>query len=117
MNAPDPVIHPLPRLAICATLYGARAFEGCNEMRFSRLAQATQLSVSALSKHLSHLEKAGYLSKFREIGSTRAKDVLWLQLTDAGHQAYLAHMEALRNLGDNEKDPQPESVRVQGERD
>lgn len=110
----DPLIHPLQRLAICATLYGAAAVEGHNEMRFSKLAQATELSPSALSKHLRALEQAGYLSKFREIGSTRAEDVLWIQLTDAGSSAYREHMDALRSL-EQAQHPHSSSVRVQKE--
>ncbi|AZA11112.1 transcriptional regulator [Corynebacterium gerontici] len=114
MTSLDPIVHPLPRLAICATLYGASAFEGRNEMRFSRLSKATELSASALSKHLRHLEQAGYVTKFREIGSTRAKDVLWLQLTEAGLQAYLRHMDALQRLVEKEN-PQPNAVRAVSE--
>ncbi|AZA09598.1 transcriptional regulator [Corynebacterium pseudopelargi] len=111
----DPLIHPIQRLAICATLYGAGAVEGLNEMRFSKLAEATALSPSALSKHLRALEEAGYLSKFREIGSTRADDVLWLQLSHAGRDAYKEHMAALEGL-EKEQHPQNQSVRVQQKR-
>ena len=35
MSDLNPTIHPLPRLTICATLHGARAYPGANEVGFS----------------------------------------------------------------------------------
>lgn len=95
------VIHPLPRLRICAALRGAGATETAerrNEMRFSSLRDAAGLSDSALSKHLSVLEQAGYITRFREYGATRAKDTVWVTLTEAGTKAYEDHLAALRHV-------------------
>lgn len=105
MTAPalNATIHPLPRLRICAALRGAGATETAerkNEMRFSSLRDAAGLSDSALSKHLSALEQAGYITRFREYGSTRGKDTVWVTLTEAGTRAYEGHLAALRLIAD-----------------
>lgn len=103
MNAPaiDPVIHPLARLKICAALYHAGAVEkqtSRHEMRFSSLRDKTGLSDSALSKQLATLEEHGYVTRFREYGSSRAKDTVWVTLTAAGAQAFANHTAALREI-------------------
>ena len=103
MNAPaiDPVIHPLARLKICAALYHAGAVEKLSsrhEMRFSSLKDKADLSDSALSKQLATLEEHGYVTRFREYGSTRAKDTVWVTLTAAGARAFENHMAALREI-------------------
>ena len=103
MNAPDidPVIHPLARLKICAALYGAGAVEkqtSRHEMRFSSLKDKADLSDSALSKQLDRLEEHGYVTRFREYGSTRAKDTVWVTLTATGAHAFENHTAALREI-------------------
>ena len=96
----DPVIHPLNRLKICAALRAAGATEGDvrREMRFARLREITELSDATLSKQLSALEEHGYITRFREYGSSRAKDTVWVTLTNAGLAAYRGHMDALRSI-------------------
>lgn len=99
----DPVIHPINRLRICAALNNAGAIEagkgGINyEMQFSRLQEIVELSDSALSKQISALEHAGYVTKHREYGSTRAKDSVWVALTLHGKRAFDSHVAALREL-------------------
>lgn len=103
MNAPaiDPVIHPLARLKICAALYHAGAVEKLSsrhEMRFSALKAQADLSDSALSKQLATLEEHGYVTRFREYGSSRAKDTVWVTLTATGAQAFENHTAALREI-------------------
>ena len=103
MNAPaiDPVIHPLARLKICAALYHAGAVEkqtSRHEMRFAALKDKVDLSDSALSKQLATLEEHGYVTRFREYGSTRAKDTVWVTLTAAGTRAFENHTAALREI-------------------
>lgn len=93
----DPVIHPINRLRICATLYSAGATDG-RQMRYSKLAEFTELPADTLSKQLKHLEDRGYTSRTREYGSTRAKDAVWVALTEAGAQAYVQHVEALKAM-------------------
>lgn len=100
----DPVIHPLPRLRICASLRAAGAVEHVprhaesRQMRFAELRQAAGLSESALSKHLSTLETAGYVLRHRSYGSVRGDDVVWVALTDAGLRAFEGHMASLREI-------------------
>lgn len=93
----DPVIHPINRLRICATLYSAGATDG-RQMKYSTLAELTELPADTLSKQLKHLEDRGYISRAREYGSTRAKDAVWVTLTEAGAQAYAQHVEALKAM-------------------
>ncbi|MFG6303892.1 helix-turn-helix domain-containing protein [Corynebacterium aurimucosum] len=93
----DPVIHPINRLRICATLYSAGATDG-RQMKYSKLAELTELPADTLSKQLKHLEDHGYISRTREYGSTRAKDAVWVALTEAGAQAYAQHVEALKAM-------------------
>lgn len=97
----DPVIHPLPRLQICATLFHAGAVETATsrqEMRFSGLKATTGLSDSALSKQLNALEEHGYITRFREYGSSRAKDTVWVTLTATGARAFEGHVRALQEI-------------------
>lgn len=97
----DPVIHPLARLKICAALYHGGAVEkqtSRHEMRFSSLRDQIDLSDSALSKQLATLEEHGYITRFREYGSSRAKDTVWVTLTERGAQAFERHTAALREI-------------------
>ncbi|MCZ9297734.1 MULTISPECIES: transcriptional regulator [Corynebacterium] len=93
----DPVIHPINRLKICATLFSAGATEG-RQMKYGQLAELTELPADTLSKQLKHLGDHGYVSRTREYGSTRAKDAVWVTLTEAGAQAYAQHVEALKAM-------------------
>ena len=93
----DPVIHPINRLRICATLYSAGATDS-RQMKYSTLAELTELPADTLSKQLKYLEDHGYISRTREYGSTRAKDAVWVALTEAGAQAYVQHVEALKAM-------------------
>lgn len=100
-SAIDPVIHPLARLKICAALYHAGAVEkqsSRHEMRFGALKDKVDLSDSALSKQLATLEEHGYVTRFREYGSTRAKDTVWVTLTATGVEAFENHTAALREI-------------------
>lgn len=96
----NPVIHPLNRLRICAALKAGGATEGLprREMRFAHLQKLTDLSAATLSKQLGALEQHGYVSRFREYGSSRDKDTVWVTLTDVGLSAYDAHIAALQAI-------------------
>ncbi|MCP1386931.1 transcriptional regulator [Corynebacterium sp. TA-R-1] len=101
MSAIDPVIHPLGRLQICATLFHSGAVEtqtGRQEMRFAALKDAVGLSDSALSKQLTALEEHGYVTRFREYGASRAKDTVWVTLTAEGARAFEGHVAALKEI-------------------
>ena len=99
----DPVIHPINRLRICATLKAAGAVEGGGvdlEMRFAALRELTQLSDATLSKQLGVLESHGYITRHREYGSSRANDTVWVALTATGDAALQRHLAALREIAE-----------------
>lgn len=97
-NALDRATAASQRGQTLATFHGARAYPGANAVGFSKLKVLTNLSDSALSKHLSTLEGAGYITRRREYGSSRAKDTVWVALTNEGRTAYADHIAALRAL-------------------
>lgn len=86
----DALIHAPHRLRICAMLSQASGIE------FGEIQERTGLSKSALSKHLSQLNDAGYLSEEPFVFKGRSR--LMLALTPAGRAAYLAHKAALKAL-------------------
>ncbi|AGS35879.1 hypothetical protein B841_12035 [Corynebacterium maris DSM 45190] len=100
MSELDPVIHPINRLRICATLNAAGATQGevHREMKFATLRDHVGVSDATLSKQLSHLESAGYVHRNREYGLSRDRDVVWVQLTQKGKAAYDGHVAALREI-------------------
>ena len=86
----DELIHPSTRLSIVALLAGADWVE------FSFVRDQLGLSDSALSKQLSTLEEAGYVSH-RRPASGRGRRVR-VRLTDAGREAFHGHVDALRAI-------------------
>ncbi len=87
MSGLDPIIHPLNRFKICATLNAFGATQGGEvnrEMKFAMLRDRTELSDASLPKQLGALEEAGYVTRFREYGTSRAKDSVWVALTEQG---------------------------------
>lgn len=99
----DPVIHPVNRLRICATLKAAGAVESsetAREMKFAVLRELATLSDATLSKQLGVLESRGYIIRHREYGSSRAKDTVWVALTATGDAALQRHLTALKEITD-----------------
>lgn len=96
----DPVIHPINRFKICAVLSSYGAFAGAvrKEMKYSRLREETGLSEATLSKQLTVLQEAAYIEKFRDYGATRAKDTVWVMLTETGKRAFDGHLAFLKGL-------------------
>ena len=86
----DEVVHAPQRLRICAMLSAAQSVE------FGVLQERLGLSKSALSKHLSHLVDAGYVSQERAVRNGRSR--LWLTLTRTGRAAYTGHVRALQEI-------------------
>ena len=86
----DELIHPLPRLSICAALAGV------DWAVFSVLRDQAGLSDSALSKHARVLEDAGYLELRK--GAVGRRPRTWLRLTDTGRAAFARHMAGLAEL-------------------
>ncbi|WCV10802.1 transcriptional regulator [Corynebacterium silvaticum] len=67
-------------------------------MKFSKLQKLTCLSESSLSKQLNFLESVGYVRRFRDYGSSRSKDVVWVSLTEKGTLKYEEYVDALKQL-------------------
>ncbi|MDK8843498.1 transcriptional regulator [Corynebacterium striatum] len=100
LSALNPIIQPLNRFKICAALRAFGAVEGQQrkEMRFGALRDETGLTDAMLSKQLKVLEEAGFVTRFREYGSTRAKDTVWVMLTAEGKNVFDSHLAALREI-------------------
>lgn len=89
----DYVIHAPARLRICAALDPVR------EIEFGTLQTLLDISKSALSKHISVLADAGYVTQRRAVRDTRQR--VWLHLTETGRSAYRAHVAALHRIVGN----------------
>lgn len=89
-NGFDHLIHAPARLRICAAL------EPVREIEFSSLLTLLDISKSALSKHISMLADAGYVTQRRAVRDTRQR--VWLRLTETGRSAYRGHVAALRSI-------------------
>ena len=92
MTGFDELIHPSTRLSLVATLAAADWAE------FSFLKEKLGLSDSALSKQLSTLEKAGYVTTERRL--TGRRHTMRAQLTPVGRAAFDGHVTALRAIVD-----------------
>jgi DNA-binding MarR family transcriptional regulator len=86
----DDVIHAPVRLRICAALDPVR------EIEFGTLRTVLCISKSALSKHISVLADAGYVTQRRAVRDTRQR--VWLGLTETGRSAYQGHVAALHRI-------------------
>lgn len=83
----DPVIHPIPRLRICALL------DPVTEEEFSTLRDLLGTTDSALSKQISTLAEARYVEQRRASRGGRSR--VWVALTNSGRRAFRQHLEAL----------------------
>lgn len=86
----DSLIHAPHRLRICAMLHRSGGIE------FSEIQRRTELTKSALSKHLAHLSDAGYLQQEHILRSGRSR--LLVALTETGRKAYTGHLAALEQI-------------------
>jgi DNA-binding MarR family transcriptional regulator len=90
----DPIIHVPKRLAAMAILANAPTAS------FRFLRDQLEISESDLSKQMSTLETAGYVTMAKD-GHGRGASTTYA-MTKAGHQAYQAHCAALRKLIDGQ---------------
>ncbi len=88
----DELIHPSTRLTLVAMLAAVDWVE------FSYLKEALKLSDSALSKQLSVLERAMYVTTERRLEARRRK--VYARLTAEGRAAFDGHVAALRAIVD-----------------
>lgn len=86
----DAVLHPPTRLQIAAMLAQAQDAE------FALLKEITGVSDSVMSKHLSALADAGYISLRKANSGGRQRT--WASLTSAGRTAFKRHVKALEAL-------------------
>jgi DNA-binding MarR family transcriptional regulator len=86
----DHLIHAPARLRICAALDHVR------EIEFGALLTLLGISKSALSKHITVLADAGYVTQRRAVRDTRQR--VWLRLTETGRAAYRGHVAALHHI-------------------
>lgn len=86
----DPQLHAPARLQIATVLANV------NTAEFAKLREITGVSDSVLSKHLSALVEAGYVSLSKSALDGRQRT--WASFTRAGRKAFAAHMRALQAL-------------------
>ena len=86
----DPALHAPARLQIAAVLAQA------SEAEFSLLKDVTGSSDSVMSKHLTALAEAGYVSVRKAASSGRQRT--WASLTSTGRKAFKRHVKALEQL-------------------
>lgn len=84
----DELIHPSTRLSLVAVLASTDWAD------FSYLKDRLNLSDSALSKQLTTLESAGYVTIERRLTNRRRR--VRAQLTETGRQAFEGHVAALQ---------------------
>lgn len=88
----NPLIHELAGLRICSALAATTALE-------SRvLRDVTDLSESALSKHLKRLTEAGYVALRTGAPKGPGRPPAWVSLTDLGRSAFVQHMAVLNQM-------------------
>ncbi len=86
----DAVIHPPPRLQICGLLAVV------DTMEFAAVRDRVGVSDSVLSKHVKHLEEAGYVAVRKATVASRQRTSL--SLTRQGRRAFDAHVAELRRI-------------------
>ncbi|MEV6773411.1 transcriptional regulator [Nocardia sp. NPDC051030] len=80
----------VPRLKLVAFL------EGCQEAEFGAITELCDLNKSTLSKAMTTLEAAGYVTVTKGYVGRRPRT--WLALTTDGRKAYREHLSALTAL-------------------
>ncbi len=89
----DDLIHQPTRLRIMAALV---ALEAEVKAEFSLLRDMLELTDGNLSAHLRTLEEAGYVAV--EKGYVGRRPRTWVQVTEAGRQAFENHVNALEAI-------------------
>ncbi|MEV4900830.1 transcriptional regulator [Citricoccus sp. NPDC055426] len=88
-NLNDQFTNPI-RLSLMASLAGV------DEIDFKSLKEVLDISDSALSKHSTALEEAGYV-RIRK-GYVGKRPRTWLSTSEEGRAAFTEHVAALREL-------------------
>lgn len=85
----DALLTPV-RLSLMAAL------PGDDELDFATLRDLLEVDDSALSKGITHLERAGYVRVTKGYNGTRPRT--WVSSTPAGRSALAGHVAALRAI-------------------
>ena len=86
----DPLIHSPARLKVLTYLYVVEKID------FVYLQRVTDLSWGNLSKHVTKLEKAGYLETEKTFENKKPKTRLWL--TAQGREAFQKYKDNLKEI-------------------
>lgn len=86
----DALIHQPVRFSIVAALAAAE------ELEFGFVRDAVEVSDSLLSRYVTQLEDAGYVTVRKGYVGKRPRT--WLALSNEGRSAYAAHLGALRAI-------------------
>jgi DNA-binding transcriptional ArsR family regulator len=86
----DPLIHEPTRLQLCGLLVAAA------EREFANLRDELGIADSSLSKHLTALRTAGYVTVERRFGAGHGR--AYAVLTDTGRHAFCGHIAELQRL-------------------
>jgi DNA-binding MarR family transcriptional regulator len=86
----DGLVHQPVRFSLLAALAKA------DELEFRFLREALGVSDSVLSRQVSTLEDAGYLTVRKGYVGKRPRT--WLSLTDSGRTTFEDHVQALREI-------------------
>jgi DNA-binding MarR family transcriptional regulator len=97
----DAVLHPPARLQIAAVLAQAQ------EAEFALLKSVTGASDSVMSKHLSAMADAGYVTLRKAALDGRQRT--WVRLTSSGRTAFRRHVKALEVLASAVANAPPET--------
>jgi DNA-binding MarR family transcriptional regulator len=96
--------HPRHRLDALLTsgvrLSIVAALDGAERLEFAAIRDGVEVSDSVLSKHVSALERAGYVRV--EKGKVGRRSRTWLSLTPAGSQAFRVHLRAVRDIASHD---------------
>ncbi|WP_412734588.1 winged helix-turn-helix domain-containing protein [Krasilnikovia sp. MM14-A1259] len=90
----DPLIHAPIRLSIVAYL------SEVDRAEFALVRDAVELTAAALSKQVSLLEEAGYVTV--EKGYVGKRPRTWLALAPTGREALARHLAALRAIAEGQ---------------
>ncbi|AHH99138.1 transcriptional regulator [Kutzneria viridogrisea] len=96
----DDTIHAPVRLSIMAALAAV------DRADFTFLRDSIEVSDSLLSKHMTHLDNAGYVTTTKGYHHKRPRT--WFALTPAGREAFTRYREVLRQLVDRPPIPTPD---------
>ena len=86
----DSILQPPARLQVMALLAQV------SEAEFAKLRDMTATSDSVMSKHLSALGEAGYVTVRKTV--TDGRNRTWVSITRAGRKSFDAHVQALKRI-------------------